>query len=115
MYFNLEDQRVVTAFTDCIIEHGVAELGVDHVARKLGWSRASLYRQLGSWPQMVRFGYEAMLEWIDAQIPERGDYARLELERWWFALTRLFSSPQGRAILAMRTLASLHIGAAELD
>lgn len=114
MFFQQDDKHVVQAFTDCIAEHGVTQLTVDVVARRLGWSRASLYRQLGSWPQMVRFGYEAMLEWIDGQIPQSGADRRVELEEWWSALMSLFALPAGQAVLGMRALAVLHYGAAEV-
>lgn len=114
MLFSHDDRHVVQAFTDCIVEHGAAHLSVDELSRKLGWSRSSLYRTLGSWPQMVRFGYEAMLEWIDVQIPPPGADRRVELEQWWGALGLLFVSPSGQAVLAMRALAVLHYGEPEI-
>ncbi|WP_115699195.1 TetR/AcrR family transcriptional regulator, partial [Klebsiella pneumoniae] len=115
MHIDVDDKHVVRAFVDCIAESGVTEMTADDVARRLGSSRAGLYRQFGSWPQMVLFGYEAMLEWIDSQIPEPGGDRRVELETWWSSLVRLFGSPLGQALLAMRSLAELHSGARELE
>jgi AcrR family transcriptional regulator len=115
MFFSQSDQQVAQAFIDCITEHGAAGVSVDELARKLGWSRSSLYRAVGSWPQMVRFGYEVMLEWVDAQVPERGADPRVELEQWWATLCLLLGSPSGQAVLAMRALAVLHYGEAEIS
>jgi AcrR family transcriptional regulator len=115
MYFDVDNERVVRAFVECIAEHGAIEMSVDHVARRLGASRAGLYRQFGSWPQMVMFGYEAMLEWVDGQFPDRESDRRIDLESWWARMSALFSAPLGRGILAMRTLAALHCGTHALE
>jgi hypothetical protein len=56
MYVVLDNERVVRAFAECIAETGVTELKVDDLARRLGSSRAGLYRQFGSWPQMIMSG-----------------------------------------------------------
>lgn len=115
MYVDLDNERVVRAFAECIAETGVTELKVEDLARRLGSSRAGLYRQFGSWPQMIMFGYEATLDWIDSQFPDDRQDRRVELETWWMKVTLLLQSPFGRGALAMRALAELHYGTYELD
>jgi AcrR family transcriptional regulator len=107
MYFDLEDERVVRAFVDCIHECGASAMSVDDVARKLGSSRAGLYRQFGSWRQLVVFGYEAMLEWVDHQFPRSNDDRRVQFEKWWTDIWRMLHSRDGKAVLAMRSLAAV--------
>lgn len=115
MYIDVDNERVVRAFAECIAETGVTELKVEDLARRLGSSRAGLYRQFGGWPQMIMFGYEATLEWVDSQLPEEGQDRRVALETWWTKLTLLLQSPFGRGALAMRALAELHYGTYGLD
>lgn len=110
MYIDVEDERIVQALLACIAEHGITRLTVDHVARKLGSSRSGLYRQFGSWPEVVVFGYGCMLEWLDARSPRLDANRRVELERWWAEVIELLSSVAGENLLAMRALAALQVG-----
>ena len=115
MDIDTDSERFIRAFTDCITEHGALQMSADHLARRLGASRSGLYRQFGSWPQMIIFGYEAMLELIDVQLELQASDRRVEHETWWARVVTLLASPLGRGILAMRALAAVHRGEHDLE
>ncbi|MBK7862157.1 MAG: TetR/AcrR family transcriptional regulator [Archangiaceae bacterium] len=110
MYLEHGEPQLISAFLDSISDGGVKEMSVDDVARRLGSSRSALYRQFGSWSQMITFGYAAMLEHLDSYVPRPRDDRATEFEAWWSALTDLLGSVKGVGILAMRSLAELHVG-----
>lgn len=115
MYLEHGEPQLISAFLDSISDGGVKEMSVDDVARRLGSSRSALYRQFGSWSQMITFGYAAMLEHLDSYVPRPRDDRATEFEAWWSALTDLLGSVKGVGILAMRSLAELHVGSERLE
>ena len=99
----------------CIASHGIQNVTMDIVARAVGRSRTSFYRQFTSWQELVARTHRRTVGLIDGWFPPpRGD-RRLELERLWSSLMAFLSSAWGHAFLAMRPHLASEYGISEVE
>lgn len=115
MYSGLIDGQLEEALFECFAQQGIDAVTIDDVARRLGRSRAALYRQFGTWPQLLACAHGQLVELIDQQSPGRGDDRRLQFEQWWSSTIEFFATPHGRGFLGLRLLAARRIGLHALE
>lgn len=115
MHGDLIDGRLEEALFACIAAQGVDGVTIDDVARRLGRSRAALYRQFGSWPQLLACAHWQVIEMFNDHFPRGGENRRLDFERWWSGMLEFFRTPSGRGVLALRHLTATRIGLDQLE
>ena len=115
MHGDLMDGNVADALFACIEAHGTDAVNIDDVARRLGRSRSALYRQFGTWTQLVTCVHWQVIELFDDRFPRPGENRRLEFEQWWSELIGFLLTPYGRGALGLRQLASNRVGIGRLE
>jgi AcrR family transcriptional regulator len=106
---------VEQALVECVAERGIHRVTIDHVARRMGRSRASLYRYYGDWLGVVAFGYGNLLELLDARFPTLDSGRTVVFERWWSLTQQFLGSSTGLAVLALRPFAASNRGLHQLE
>jgi AcrR family transcriptional regulator len=114
MYF--ESMGVEEALVECVLEFGVHRVNVDRVARRMGRSRASLYRFFGDWEGVVSAGYCSLIEVLEGRFPSfREEERPVAFDLWWSSVGEFFATPTGKAALALRPIAACHRGFHQLE
>lgn len=98
----LKKQAIINAAIEVLSERGINEVTLDHIAEKIGLTKASLYYYYKSKDQVVADVLERVLEHINEQFEKRASEVKGPLEllklRAFIHVVTAVQSPAGRLI-----------------
>lgn len=98
----LKKQAIINAAIEVLSERGINEATLDHIAEKIGLTKASLYYYYKSKDQVVADVLERVLEHINEQFEKRASEVKGPLEllklRAFIHVVTAVQSPAGRLI-----------------
>src|SRR5688500_14968057 len=98
----LPDHRFELTILDVVALLGPHSVSFKEVAHLMGTSKATLYRQFGSWNELMSYIHGEIIEAVDRLFACGESTRREEFEQWWAALSGFLRSPRGRAFRALR-------------
>jgi AcrR family transcriptional regulator len=104
MYFGdmFVDVRVERAVLAMVHRHGIDGTDVEVVAAELGRARSSLYRQYGSWRDLLAYTHGRIIDAIDKMFICMRSGRRAQFEEWWADASALLVNPSGAAFRMIR-------------
>jgi AcrR family transcriptional regulator len=97
-----DDTRATMALLECITREGVHQVNIDGVARQLGRSRTTMYRQYGNWRGLLKHAHTQVLQILDDLVQTMFLERREAFDKWWSAVAQMLRTANGRAFRALR-------------